>query len=141
MQVFCWFCMQIMTAHIKHSRCVYVWKVCFKWKCYHWAIPERIQTVVVDFSEPHPPGIVRFVTLPLVIRNFGENKLSPLEILKIIPRQKPRPMEWKFQINQTEKHLLSFYLTPGIYTCSFFNIPRNSMPSAPIFFFFFFFFF
>ena len=50
-------------------------------------------TVVVDFSEPHPPGIFRFVTLPLVIRNFGENNLSPLEILKIIPRQKPRPME------------------------------------------------
>ena len=67
---------------------------------------------MVDFSEPHPPGIVRFVTLPLVIRNFGENKLSPLEILKIIPRQKPRPMEWKFQINQTKTPPF-FLIDPG----------------------------
>ena len=90
------------------------------------------QTGIEDILFWKPPWNFRICYFTL--RNSGENKFLSLEILQNCDTpwkfqgQKPRPMEipHDFFLNTTGNSS-SFFIDPGISTCSFFNTPWTGL--------------
>ena len=89
------------------------------------------------------PGLFRFVTLPLEIsekkrvhhRGNSAKLWYTLSLAWKFQGQKPRPMKILHNFSLISWSLLEtpllVYLTPGIFSCSFFNTPVNCMSSIP----------